>query len=79
MNMFATQVIDTLGGTAAVSRLFGIALSSVSNWRDHGIPKPRMMYLEVAKKKQLQGIDLKAATAPQKRSLTPKQKEVAHG
>ncbi|MBF5007618.1 helix-turn-helix domain-containing protein [Diaphorobacter caeni] len=76
MNTFATQVIDTLGGTAAVSRIFGIALSSVSNWRDHGIPKSRVMYLEVAKRKQLRGIDLKAATAPVKRTTNqPKTQE----
>lgn len=64
--MFATQVIDTLGGTAAVSRIFDIAMASVSKWRDEGIPASRMMYLEVVRKKELRGIDLKAATAPRR-------------
>lgn len=74
--MFATQVIDTLGGTAAVSRIFDIAMASVSRWKEDGIPAPRMMYLEVTKKKQLRGLDLKAATS--KRPQSPKHKETAN-
>ena len=77
MNMFATQVIDTLGGTAVVSRIFKISMASVSVWKDEGIPEPRMMYLELAKRKQLRGIDLKAATAPRTRRPTT-QKEGAN-
>lgn len=69
--MFATQVIDTLGGTAAVSRIFDIAMASVSKWRDEGIPAPRMMYLQVTKKRELRGIDLRAATS-QRRVSKPK-------
>ena len=78
MNMFATQVIDTLGGTAAVSRIFNIAMASVSKWREEGIPESRVMYLQIAKRKQLRGIDLKAATAPRIK-LKHGAQEVSHG
>ncbi len=63
MNVSATQVIEALGGTAAVARLFDVAMPSVSAWKERGIPRPRMMFLSVAHKKKLAGIDLKAATA----------------
>jgi hypothetical protein len=63
MNISATQVIEALGGTAAVARLFDVAMPSVSAWKERGIPRPRMMFLSVAHKKKLAGIDLTAATA----------------
>ena len=44
----ANKVIDALGGTGATSRLFGIKDSSVSWWRENGIPQSRVMYLELA-------------------------------
>lgn len=81
MNVSATQVIEALGGTAAVARLFGVAMPSVSAWKERGIPRPRMMFLCVAHKKKLAGIDLKAATAlvakPQNTLATSRQ--VANG
>lgn len=40
-------LIDKLGGTAVVSRIFNISMASVSSWRNKGIPASRMMYLEV--------------------------------
>jgi hypothetical protein len=43
-----SELIDALGGTSAVARLFGIKPPSVSNWRTDGIPKSRLMYLQVA-------------------------------
>ncbi len=63
MNVYATQVIEVLGGTAAVARLFDVAMSSVSAWKERGIPRSRVMFLSVAHKKKLAGIDLTAATA----------------
>lgn len=61
MNTHANQVIEALGGTAEVARLFGVAMPSVSDWKKDGIPRARMMFLQVAKKKELSGIDLEAA------------------
>lgn len=63
MNTSAVQVIDALGGTAAVARLFEIAMPSVSDWKKDGIPPARMMFLRLARKKALARIDLDAATA----------------
>lgn len=62
MNASATQIIKALGGTSAVSRMFGIAAPSVSKWKKEGIPRGRMMYLRLTRRKQLSGIDLEAAT-----------------
>lgn len=67
MNTHATQVIEALGGTAEVARLFDISMPSVSDWKRDGIPSTRMMFLRVAKRKELVGIDLTAATAPRRR------------
>lgn len=69
MNIHAAQVIEKLGGTAEVSRLFGLSMPSVSDWKNDGIPPARMMYLRLAKKRDLKGIDLDAATA-KKRATT---------
>lgn len=70
MNIHATQVIDALGGTAAVARIFDLSMPSVSDWKKDGIPSARMMFLRATKKKELDGIDLTAATAP-RRKLMP--------
>lgn len=61
MNTIATQVVDALGGTAAVARLCEISMPSVSDWKKEGIPRARMMFLRVAREKELAGIDLDAA------------------
>lgn len=68
MNIHATQVIEALGGTAEVARIFNISMPSVSAWKAEGIPEARVMYLRVAKKKELSGFDLEAATADRNRS-----------
>lgn len=62
-NEAAVKVIEALGGTAAVARIFGLEMPSVSDWKKDGIPGARMMFLRVAKAKQLRGIDLAAATS----------------
>ena len=61
-NIEAIKVIEAHGGVAEVARLFGIAMPSVSKWKTEGIPKARLMYLELLSgEKKLQGIDLVAA------------------
>ena len=64
MNTEATKIIEALGDTAEVARLFDIKMPSVSGWKELGIPRARMMYLKVAKPEVLTGIDVEAATAP---------------
>ncbi|MET3134630.1 hypothetical protein AAKU55_004930 [Oxalobacteraceae bacterium GrIS 1.11] len=41
-----SALIDKLGGTGDVAKMFDIKAPSVSSWRKKGIPKPRMMYLK---------------------------------
>ena len=43
----ANKIIDSLGGTAVVSKIFGVSSAAVSKWRRIGIPPARLMYLEV--------------------------------
>lgn len=63
MNTNAAKIIDALGGTAEVARLFGVRMPSVSRWRMAGIPPARMMFLKAVHSAALEGIDLNAATA----------------
>ena len=54
------EIIDSLGGSSAVAELFEITVGAVSQWRNYGIPKARLMYLKVARpdvfKKQVQKV-----------------------
>ena len=68
MNQHAIQAIEALGDTAAVARLFGIAMASVSDWKRHGIPPARLMYLKAVYKKKLAGIDLGGAASKPRRA-----------
>jgi hypothetical protein len=44
-----SELIDALGGTAAVSRICQVKQPSVSQWREKGIPQARLMYLRVVR------------------------------
>lgn len=87
MNNPATQVIDALGGTAAVARIFNLSKPSISAWKTDGIPESRVMYLRVAHRKALAGIDLTAATALRRARVpgmplaqpAPQTQEATHG
>ena len=63
MNQHATKIIEALGDTAEVARLFDVRMPSVSAWKKTGIPKARMMYLKVAHASALAGVDVEGATA----------------
>lgn len=75
MNTHAHKVIEALGGTAEVARIFDIRMPSVSDWKEKGIPRARMMYLKAVHKKALKGINLSLAAAPAR--ATPRQKQEA--
>ena len=47
--MNASQIIDALGGTAKVATLCEVSMAAVSQWREDGIPKPRLMFLRLAR------------------------------
>ena len=40
-------VIEALGGTAKLSREFGIRHPSVSGWKKRGIPEDRLQFIQV--------------------------------
>jgi hypothetical protein len=42
-----SNIIDALGGTVAVALLCDVTPQAVSQWRDDGIPKARLMYLKL--------------------------------
>jgi hypothetical protein len=42
-----SEIIDKLGGTAAVARLCKVRSPSVSEWRSRGIPTARRQFLEL--------------------------------
>lgn len=44
-----SEIIDALGGTAAVARLCQVKPPSVSDWRKEGIPQARRMFLEAVR------------------------------
>lgn len=62
-NPHAVKVIDALGGTAEVARIFNVRMPSVSDWKRDGIPSARVMFLRVAYASKLEGVDLEKATA----------------
>lgn len=45
----ASELIDALGGTVAAARMFEVTPQAVTQWRRAGIPKPRLMFLRVAR------------------------------
>jgi len=42
-----TEIIEALGGTAAVARLCRVRQPSVSGWKRSGIPAARRQFLEL--------------------------------
>ena len=47
--MNPSVIIDALGGTFRVAELCEVRPPSVSDWKKHGIPRARMMFLRVAR------------------------------
>lgn len=41
----SNRVIDCLGGTVAVAKLFRVTKGAVSQWRENGIPAARELHL----------------------------------
>jgi len=44
-----SELIDKAGGTAKVAELCDVSMAAVSQWRDNGIPKARLMFLRLAR------------------------------
>lgn len=47
--MDANKIIDSLGGTSAVAELCEVTTGAVSQWRDDGIPRARLMFLKAVR------------------------------
>lgn len=47
MRMDNNSIIDALGGTSEVAKMCEVTPGAVSQWRDDGIPRARLMYLEL--------------------------------
>lgn len=45
--MTDSEIIDEMGGTSEVARMFEIDPASVSEWRKKGFPKARVMTLRL--------------------------------
>lgn len=56
-----SELIDKLGGTAAVAELCEVTLSAVSQWRTEGIPKARLMFLKAVRPEIFIAVTEKAA------------------
>ncbi len=57
----ADHIIDTLGGTTAVSRMIDAPPSTVHSWRKNGIPRSRMAHLRLVA--SAEGIEFDFAAA----------------
>jgi hypothetical protein len=62
--MDPNRIIDALGGTFRVAELCEVRPPSVSDWRKHGIPRARMMFLRVAKPDVFKALDEGAGKNP---------------
>jgi hypothetical protein len=47
------EIIEILGGTAKVARIFNVSFASVSRWKKYGIPPARRMFIDLKFKKQI--------------------------
>lgn len=56
-----SQIIDRLGGNAALAAVFDISSQYVTKWRRTGIPKSYRMYLELAHPEAFKQDDKQAA------------------
>ncbi len=43
----ANRIIDSMGGTTSVAKLFGIRPASVSDWRKDGVPDARLFSIRL--------------------------------
>lgn len=47
--MNSSKIIDDLGGTSKVATLCEVSMAAVSQWREDGIPKARLMFLRAVR------------------------------
>lgn len=57
MDTLATTLIQTLGGTTAVSRMTFAPISTVQSWKKNGIPGSRLAHLRLVAEREGKAID----------------------
>ncbi|WP_085987418.1 hypothetical protein [Pseudomonas alabamensis] len=62
--MNPSAIIDALGGTFRVAELCEVRPPSVSDWKKHGIPRARMMFLRVARPEVFKALEEEALKDP---------------
>ncbi|MGK2829217.1 hypothetical protein ACSI5F_03810 [Ralstonia pseudosolanacearum] len=72
MNQLANTVIDRLGGTTVVAKICEIKPPSVHEWREKGIPKPRLQFLRIAYPDAFEGLETSDPAAHVTAAPSPK-------
>lgn len=62
--MNPSEIIDALGGTFRVAELCEVRPPSVSDWRNNGIPRARMMFLRLARPEVFERLEANQALEP---------------
>ncbi|MFJ4349434.1 hypothetical protein ACIPZ5_00885 [Pseudomonas sp. NPDC089428] len=71
--MNPSAIIEALGGTFRVAELCEVRPPSVSDWKKHGIPRARMMFLRVARPDVFKALEEEAKEdASQSSAITKK-------
>jgi len=66
----ASEIIDKLGGTTKVAKMFGIRTASVSGWRAKRIPAARLHFLTVLHPEAVTPIAVSGPPDPERRSAS---------
>jgi hypothetical protein len=59
--MTHSEIIDALGGTSKVAELCEVTTGAVSQWRDDGIPRARLLFLKAVRPDVFKEVEKKAA------------------
>lgn len=59
--MTDSEIIDALGGTSAVADLCEVTTGAVSQWRQDGIPRARLLFFKAIRPDLFENKPLKAA------------------
>lgn len=67
--MTPSEIIDALGGTFRVAEMCEVRPPSVSEWRKNGIPRARLMFLQLAKPDVFAALEAKQGQPSQANKL----------
>ena len=68
--MNVSDVMDALGGSSAVARMFGVVPNAVSNWKA-AARFPRRWHLRIWREGQARGIDYDPEPLPERDTACP--------